>query len=74
MPFSALLAAALRHNDEQPASEESPKVYYAKYPFEAKEVGELAFGANAPIVVTDMTDNVWWMGYIDDGKNIYIYI
>ncbi|RCH85419.1 hypothetical protein CU097_004925 [Rhizopus azygosporus] len=68
VPFSALLAAALRHNDEQPASEESPKVYYAKYPFEAKEVGELAFGANAPIVVTDMTDNVWWMGYIDDGS------
>lgn len=67
--FGALLANALKNNDNQgPASDESPKVYYAKYPFEAKEFGELAFSANAPIVVTDTSDNVWWMGYKDDGS------
>ncbi|KAI9248613.1 cortical protein marker for cell polarity-domain-containing protein [Sporodiniella umbellata] len=62
MPFSALLAAAM-HPTEAPASEEKPKMYYAKYPFEAKEFGELPLATHTPIVVTDMTDNVWWMGY-----------
>ncbi|CAO3672752.1 unnamed protein product [Rhizopus stolonifer] len=69
VPFSSLLAAALRPTaDEVPASEERPKMYYAKFPFEAKEFGELPFDANTPIVVTDMTDDVWWMGYKDNGS------
>lgn len=68
MPFSLLLANALKNTSNSiVASEETPKVYYAKYPFEAKEFGELAFDAHAPIVVTDTSDNVWWMGYKDDG-------
>ncbi|KAI7888659.1 cortical protein marker for cell polarity-domain-containing protein [Mucor mucedo] len=67
--FGALLANALKTNGSSAvASDESPKVYYAKYPFEAKEFGELAFDAKVPIVVTDTSDNVWWMGYKDDGS------
>lgn len=71
IPFSVMMANALKsnNNDQVAASEESPKVYYAKYPFEAKEFGELAFDAHAPIIVTDTSDNVWWMGYKDDGSN-----
>lgn len=69
--FSALVAAAKANtNSNEPASEESPRLYYAKYPFEAKEFGELGFGAAEPIVVTDTSDSVWWMGYKDDGKYI----
>jgi hypothetical protein len=68
-PFSVMMANALKNNNSEKsmATEESPKVFYAKYPFEAKEFGELAFGADTPIVVTDTSDNVWWMGYKDDG-------
>lgn len=69
LPFSVLMANALRSNDTSAeATEDSPKVYYAKYPFDAKEFGELAFDAQTPIVVTDTSDNVWWMGYKDDGS------
>lgn len=69
MSFAALLANATRQsNNTGGASEDAPKLYYAKYPFEAKEFGELAFDAHTPVVVTDTSDNVWWMGYKDDGK------
>ncbi|KAI9357209.1 cortical protein marker for cell polarity-domain-containing protein [Pilaira anomala] len=68
IPFSALLAAALKSNETTMASDASPKVYYAKFPFEAREFGELAFNAQTPIVVTDTSDDVWWMGYKDDGS------
>lgn len=69
LPFSVLMANALRSNDtSSEATEDAPKVYYAKYPFDAKEFGELAFDAQTPIVVTDTSDNVWWMGYKDDGS------
>lgn len=69
LPFSVLMANALRNNDTlSEATEDAPKVYYAKYPFDAKEFGELAFDAQTPIVVTDTSDNVWWMGYKDDGS------
>jgi hypothetical protein len=61
--FAALLARAT----EGAASDDSPTLYYAKYPFEAKEFGELAFEAQTAVVVTDTSDNVWWMGYKDDG-------
>lgn len=66
--FAALLANATRNTGGATATEDTPKLYYAKYPFEAKEFGELAFEATTPVVVTDTSDNVWWMGYKDDGK------
>ncbi|KAI8997104.1 cortical protein marker for cell polarity-domain-containing protein [Pilobolus umbonatus] len=69
VPFSILVANALKKDDPTfPVSSEHPSVFYAKYPFEAKEFGELALDANVPIVVTDTSDDVWWMGYIDDGS------
>lgn len=68
VPFSVLMANAVKSNDEPTAaSDETPKIYYAKYPFEAKEFGELAFTAQTTIIVTDTSDDVWWMGYKDDG-------
>ncbi|KAI8879132.1 hypothetical protein K501DRAFT_336282 [Backusella circina FSU 941] len=66
--FSALMAGALANQQGEVASEENPHVYYAKYPFEAKEFGELSLDSGAAIVVTDTSDNVWWMGYKDDGS------
>ncbi|KAI9323395.1 cortical protein marker for cell polarity-domain-containing protein [Dichotomocladium elegans] len=67
--FAALLAtAAANSQSDAPPSDEAPRLYLARYPFEAKEYGELAFDANDPIVVTDASDNVWWMGYKDDGS------
>lgn len=69
LPFSVLMANALKTNDKSAiATEDSPKVFYAKYPFESREFGELAFDAQTPIVVTDTSDNIWWMGYKDDGS------
>lgn len=67
--FAALMAAAAAANPNEAPSDDNPRLYYAKYPFEAKEYGELGFDANEPIVVTDASDNVWWMGYKDDGKS-----
>ena len=70
LPFNLMMANALRsNNNNEAASEDAPKIFYAKFPFEAKEFGELAFDAHTPIIVTDTTDNVWWMGYKDDGSN-----
>lgn len=69
LPFSVLMANALKTNDKSAiATEDLPKVFYAKYPFESREFGELAFDAQTPIVVTDSSDNIWWMGYKDDGS------
>ncbi|KAG2219729.1 hypothetical protein INT45_007768 [Circinella minor] len=65
--FGALMAAAIGNTSEE-ASDDNPRLYYAKYPFDAKEYGELGFDTNNPIVVTDTSDNVWWMGYKDDGS------
>ncbi|KAG0193568.1 hypothetical protein DFQ28_004460 [Apophysomyces sp. BC1034] len=47
-------------------SEEKPRLMYGKYPFEAKELGELGFNTGDPIVVTDTSDKIWWIGAIDD--------
>ncbi|KAI9264062.1 cortical protein marker for cell polarity-domain-containing protein [Phascolomyces articulosus] len=65
--FGALMAAAIGNTSDQ-VSDDNPRLYYAKYPFDAKEYGELGFDTGNPIVVTDMSDNVWWMGYKDDGS------
>ncbi|KAF7727896.1 hypothetical protein EC973_006895 [Apophysomyces ossiformis] len=67
--FGALMAAAAANAGSDVApTEEKPKLMYAKYPFEAKELGELEFNAGDPIVVTDTSDNVWWIGAVDDGQ------
>ncbi|KAG0300388.1 hypothetical protein BGZ98_009209, partial [Dissophora globulifera] len=42
--------------------------YYAKYPFRAREIGELGFQAGERILVVDMSDDVWWMGVIQDAS------
>ncbi|KAI8085163.1 cortical protein marker for cell polarity-domain-containing protein [Halteromyces radiatus] len=66
--FDQLKALALlQAGNTGPATDERPQLYCAKYPFDAKEFGELGFDANESIVVTDTSDNVWWMGYKDDG-------
>jgi hypothetical protein len=68
--FDQLKAMALMQPDYNgPATEDRPQLYAAKYPFDAKEFGELGFDADESIVVTDTSDNVWWMGYKDDGKD-----
>ncbi|KAK9766136.1 hypothetical protein K7432_005011 [Basidiobolus ranarum] len=43
------------------------QVYYAKFPFNAREHGELGFQAGDKIYVIDNTDDIWWMGIIDHG-------
>lgn len=66
--FAALLAAATAARRDEPVSEDNPRLFHAKYPFEAKEHGELDLQAGDLVVVTDITDNVWWMGYKNDGE------
>jgi len=48
-------------------------IYYAKYPFRAREIGELGFKAGERILVVDMSDDIWWMGVIQDasGKQMH---
>ncbi|KAJ1979880.1 hypothetical protein H4R33_005614 [Dimargaris cristalligena] len=43
-------------------------VYYAKFPFNAREHGELEFRAGERIFVIDNSDDIWWMGLIDRGE------
>ncbi|KAF9377135.1 hypothetical protein BGX21_003277 [Mortierella sp. AD011] len=40
--------------------------YYAKFPFRAREIGELGFRAGERILVVDMSDDIWWMGMIQE--------
>ncbi|KAJ1980989.1 hypothetical protein H4R35_000905 [Dimargaris xerosporica] len=44
-------------------------VYYAKFPFTAREHGELEFAAGERIFVIDNSDDIWWMGLIDRGDD-----
>ncbi|RIA96482.1 cortical protein marker for cell polarity-domain-containing protein [Glomus cerebriforme] len=37
--------------------------YCARYPFVAREDGELGFNAGDTIFVTDTSDEVWWLGW-----------
>lgn len=41
-------------------------IYYAKYPFRAREIGELGFKTGDRILVVDQSDDIWWMGVIQD--------
>ncbi|GJJ69921.1 hypothetical protein EMPS_02270 [Entomortierella parvispora] len=43
-------------------------IYYAKYPFRAREIGELGFKTGERILVVDMSDDIWWMGVIQDAS------
>ncbi|KAF9965590.1 hypothetical protein BGZ70_004506 [Mortierella alpina] len=48
-------------------------VYYAKYPFRAREIGELGFKAGERILVVDMSDDIWWMGVIQDANGQQVH-
>ncbi|KAL0075325.1 cortical protein marker for cell polarity-domain-containing protein [Phycomyces blakesleeanus] len=68
--FGSLMAAAMATSPEiQAATENTPKLFYARHSFVAKENGELSFSVGDPVVVVDTADNIWWMGYKDDGSN-----
>ncbi|KAF9421810.1 hypothetical protein BGZ94_008736 [Podila epigama] len=41
-------------------------IYYAKFPFRAREIGELGFKTGDRILVVDQSDDIWWMGVIQD--------
>ncbi|KAF9279289.1 hypothetical protein BGZ74_002897 [Mortierella antarctica] len=41
-------------------------IYYAKYPFRAREIGELGFKTGDRILVVDQSDDIWWMGVVQD--------
>ncbi|KAG0231138.1 hypothetical protein BGW42_000489 [Actinomortierella wolfii] len=48
-------------------------VYYAKYPFRAREIGELGFNAGDKILVVDNSDDIWWMGVLqlENGQQVH---
>ncbi|KAF9943035.1 hypothetical protein BGZ67_007680, partial [Mortierella alpina] len=48
-------------------------VYYAKYPFRAREIGELGFKTGERILVVDMSDDIWWMGVIQDANGQQVH-
>ncbi|KAF7730690.1 hypothetical protein EC973_001639 [Apophysomyces ossiformis] len=67
--FRAAMEAAARNNaDDLPSTEDHPHLYYAKFDFNAREHGELGFDKGDPIVVVDSSDDIWWMGYKDNGN------
>ncbi|KAG0168481.1 hypothetical protein DFQ30_004716 [Apophysomyces sp. BC1015] len=67
--FQTAMAIAARNNaDDLPSTEDHPHLYYAKFDFNAREHGELGFDKGDPIVVVDSSDDIWWMGYKDNGK------
>ena len=68
LSFDAMIASA-KASHAGAISETNPKLFYAKYPFKAQEYGELSLEAGDTIVVTDTTDNIWWLGYKDGGAN-----
>ncbi|KAF9110383.1 hypothetical protein BGX27_006435 [Mortierella sp. AM989] len=47
--------------------------YYAKFPFRAREIGELGFKAGERILVVDMSDDIWWMGVIQDSNGLQVH-
>jgi hypothetical protein len=67
LAFDSMVASA-KSNTTAAVNETHPKLFYAKYPFKAQEYGELSLDAGDTIVVTDTTDNIWWLGYKDNGS------
>ncbi|RKP06790.1 cortical protein marker for cell polarity-domain-containing protein [Thamnocephalis sphaerospora] len=45
-------------------------VVYARYPFSATEPGELEFRSGDKVYVLDNSDDVWWMGMVDNGPGV----
>jgi hypothetical protein len=45
-------------------------VMYAQYPFTASNENELSFKPGDTIYVLDRSDEVWWLGYIDNGPDV----
>ncbi|KAG0011187.1 hypothetical protein BGZ82_003098, partial [Podila clonocystis] len=41
-------------------------ICYAKYPFQAREIGELVFKTGDRILVVGQSGDIWWMGVIQD--------
>ena len=68
LSFGAMVASA-KANTTDTVSETHPKLFQAKYNFKAQEYGELSLDAGDNVVVTDTTDNIWWLGYKDGGSN-----
>ncbi|KAF0452774.1 cortical protein marker for cell polarity-domain-containing protein [Gigaspora margarita] len=54
------------------ANHPDARQYYARYPFVAKEEGELDFHVGDSIYVVDTADEVWWIGWKDDGTGNFI--
>lgn len=48
-------------------------IYYAKYPFRAREIGELGFKTGDRILVVDQSDDIWWMGVIQDATGQHLH-
>lgn len=46
------------------------EVYYARFPFSAGETGELEFSTGDKIYVLDNSDEVWWLGLVENGQNV----
>ncbi|KAG0340655.1 hypothetical protein BG000_011433 [Podila horticola] len=78
-PSPSSSAAAIHHTNSTMASTSSTAIpgnpntvvnggviYYAKYPFRAREIGELGFKTGDRILVVDQSDDIWWMGVIQD--------
>lgn len=68
LSFDSMVATA-KANSAAIINDTHPKLFYAKYPFKAQEFGELSLNAGDTLVVTDTTDNIWWLGYKDGGLN-----
>ncbi|GAA5809418.1 hypothetical protein MFLAVUS_002826 [Mucor flavus] len=68
LSFDSMIATA-KSNTTGIVNEIHPKLFHAKYPFKAQEFGELSLEAGDILVVTDTTDNIWWLGYKDGGMN-----
>lgn len=68
LSFDSMVATA-KSNTTGIVNETHPKLFHAKYPFKAQEFGELSLEAGDTLVVTDTSDNIWWLGYKDGGMN-----
>ncbi|KAI9592711.1 cortical protein marker for cell polarity-domain-containing protein [Syncephalis fuscata] len=64
----ALTSAVL--NDDMLLDTANYMAVYARYPFSATEPGELEFRAGDKIYVLDNSDDVWWMGMVDNGPGV----
>ncbi|KAF9208091.1 hypothetical protein BGZ49_009786 [Haplosporangium sp. Z 27] len=63
---SEALVSGLDTNNVRNSGDAGGVFYYAKFQFRAREIGELGFKAGERILVVDMSDDIWWMGVIQD--------